>query len=108
MGKTDDLIEQRQFDSPAVRKVLDGMDFGELVRTLQAPETRTSFAPGHGYWQSGDGRPSLADEEPAVMAAVARCALNRSAMVATGKTFSQYHPERCGWCEYPLNQLLRA
>lgn len=64
----------------------------------------------HDHWRIGDGRPSLADEDPVAMCAIGRCATHRQrhgsvyGVLVPGNT----HPERCGYCDYPLAQLLRA
>lgn len=108
MANVNDLIDQRRFDLSSVRKVLDDLTYPELVATLQAPETITVYAKGHGHWREGDGHPPLADDDPAVMSAIARCALNRARLATTGISFSQFHQQRCGWCEYPIALLLAA
>lgn len=104
----DDLIDDRRLDHPAVVAYLDGLSFGEVVQLLQAPETVTRYAPPGPSWKRGDPRPTLADDRPEVMAAVARCSFNRSMLATTGVGFRWFHPERCGWCEYPHAELLAA
>ena len=56
------------------------------------------------------GRPDFADDDPAVMAAIARCATWRSAQALDSRSMvpGWVHPSRCGWCDDPLPELIRA
>lgn len=103
-----DLIGQRAFVNEVLIEYMDERSVPELMVQFGPPEVVTLYAGGQGHWEPGDGRPGLADDDPAVMAAIAHCAMNRLRMVTTGMTFSIRHPERCGWCPYPTPELLRA
>jgi len=63
----------------------------------------------HDHWRQGDGRPGLADDDPAVMCAIGRCASSRVAGAMGARLeYAGWHPGQCGWCGYPLEALLRA
>lgn len=75
----------------------------------QEPVIDTHYAVVDG-WHQGDRRPALADEDPAVNAAIGRCATWRLRGSFPGPTavVGRLHPAPCGWCEYPLLELLLA
>jgi hypothetical protein len=102
-------VHDRAFSDPAVRKYLDSSTIQELIEELGQPEVSTHYAKPT-YWKPGDGRPSLADEDPAAMSALARCVAHRSRTATirgpAGGDFA--HPEACGWCEYPVRECLIA
>ena len=100
----------RRFDDPDVRASLHKLDFTSLVDRLGEPEIVTKYAQGLGNWKLGDGRPALADDDPAVMAAIGRCAASRVRWQWTPGLSGggAVHPARCGWCDYPLPMLLTA
>ena len=116
MTRTDlaERIRARRFGDDDVRNGLDEMAFAAVERTLgPADAVQTYHAPGTGRWRQGDGRPSLADDDPAVMQAIGRCAAYRVRRDhRTGDVFpldvSAVHPEPCAWCDYPLTELLIA
>lgn len=66
------------------------------------------YAAGQGYWRVGDGHPALADDDPAVMQAIGRCAASRIRWGEGVVRLGAVHPAACGWCGYPLPELLRA
>jgi hypothetical protein len=105
LARTGDLDDKR------VTGYLDSLDVPELTAVLNAPEVRTTIftIPG-GLWSPGQPRPGLADEDPAVMAAIARCAMSRwrGSHVFGDLAVTETHPERCGWCDYPAEELQRA
>lgn len=67
---------------------------------------------GAGHWKVGMPRPVLASEDPAVMCAIGRCALARvrwaDAPPPLARSGIARHTGRCGWCDYPLTELLVA
>ena len=111
-AELDTLARTGRFDDARLTAYLDRLPYSELVGLLGAPEFRTEVAtPLKPTWEPGQTRPGLATEEPAEAAAIGRCA---SARWRTGGGDVVYfvpastHPEPCGWCGYPLPELLRA
>ncbi len=91
---------------------LDGYGYRELLTMLGDParvETRYATAIG---WQPGDGRPALATDDPAVAQAMGRCALDRAVRgdtpVGGVARLRMVHSTPCGWCDYPLDELVAA
>jgi len=111
-----DLARTGSLDDPKVREWLDGLDGPGLVAVLQPPsvETRVYRVPSGpripAAWSPGEPRPPLADEDPAVMAGIARCAMARWRKDRLYGDFieTETHPSRCGWCDYPAHELQRA
>lgn len=106
--RLDEKLTHRRFEDEGVRSALDEMDIDTLISVLGEPARVTRYAEQRG-WAVGDGRPLLADEDPAVMQAIGRCATNRvrhglAALVNLGPI----HNGECAWCPYPLEQLLEA
>lgn len=104
-------VEAREFDDPKVRAYLDALDDAAVRWRLGEPRVVTIYAQGKGYWEPGDGRPMLADEDPATMQAIGRCALSRVRSILPGPASLAHdavHPARCGWCDYPQELLLGA
>lgn len=106
----------REFARRDVMEALDAMTIDAVCRTLYSPSddgeptvTRV-FAQGQGSWRIGDGRPTFADEDPAVMQAIGRCAAYRVRLKMPGvmPLVAAAHPKACAWCEYPVAELLRA
>lgn len=93
--------------TPAVLKELDLLSLGELEDRYGKGRLSTSYHPGQGYWPPGSGRPVLTVEDPAAAQAAGRCAANRTRFggIVPGVSI---HPDRCGWCDYPLEELLAA
>jgi len=117
----DDVRTAEAFDA-RIRAYLDTRDHADVVALLMAPamETRIHVTPGapkdpeeradKGRWLPGDPRPGLADEDPGVIAAMGRCATARWRGDARFGDLArtEMHPERCGWCDYPAPELMRA
>jgi hypothetical protein len=102
-------VEAREFDDPKVRAYLDTLDEAAVRWRLGEPRIVTIYAEGQGHWHPGDGRPMLADEDPAVMQAIGRCAMARvRSSVPSALVSDAIHPAACGWCEYPQELLLGA
>ena len=105
------LARTGDLDDGRVIGYLDSLDVPELTALLNAPSVEARiFTVPNPLWKPGEPRPTLADEEPAVMAAVARCAMARW---RRDERFGdlirvETHPERCGWCDYPAPELQRA
>lgn len=60
-------------------------------------------------WKVGDGRPALATDDPAEVVAMNLCVIARSPRGArTIAGVTERHPERCGFCDYPVVELHRA
>ena len=84
-----------------IRSVVEGRGC-----TAACPTTKEGR---HRHWRRGDGRPMLADERPEVMCAIGRCATHRQRNEGIfDPRHAWVHPDRCGWCEYPLDELLIA
>lgn len=107
MMPVDTMVQKRLFGNAKVREALDAMTEVELVYAIGDADTvieRYASAPG---WSPGDDRPELADDDPAVMAALARCASSRTRWgVPAAIDFA--HRDPCGWCDWPLEQLIAA
>ena len=71
-------LEARAFDDPQVRAYLDTLSVETVEYRLGTPRVITIYAQPLGHWRVGDGRPSLANEDPAVMEAIGRCATART------------------------------
>lgn len=101
------LAREGRLDDARVTKYLDGLDYAGLCGVLQAPSLVTK--PDRTW---AGPRPLLADEDPAVNAAMARCSASRWRRVSAGRPLTvrvaESHPVRCGWCEYPLTELQAA
>ncbi len=106
MSKLDDLMDRRSFGDDNLRGVLDEMTSTELVVALGSPTGKMLMFEDAG-WSEGDGRPAYADDDPAVMAALSRCATNR-VRYGPDELTSWAHPAPCGWCDTPLGELLVA
>ena len=102
-------LTDRVFADPEVVAILDDMPTDSLHHRYGEPAITTMFAQPQKHWRVGDGRPSLADEDPAVMQAVGRCAASRVRWEDKPAIFGpSIHPAVCDWCEFPLPELLRA
>jgi hypothetical protein len=108
-------IAERHFDDPEVVEALDGMTIEAVCRTLAGPyddgqpSSYRHFAEGSGGWLAGDPRPGLADDDPAVMQAIGRCAAYRIRLKLPPMVFvAASHPRDCAWCSYPVAELLRV
>ena len=107
---------------------LDAMDLQEVIGRLGEPRVVTNYAQPRGcsrmcttavsvdgeveefhpHWRQGDDRPVLASEDPAVMCVIGRCATNRLRSGSALPNGAGTHPVRCGFCDYPLRELLLA
>lgn len=96
-----------------IRRTLDEMSVTGIDQFLGciAGLVRT-YDRGAGHWQVGMPRPALASEDPAVSCAIGRCALARvrwaDAPASVARSAIARHTEPCGWCDYPLEELLTA
>jgi hypothetical protein len=103
--RIEDMLTQRQFDHKDVRALMDEMSAQTLTARLGYPAVEKRYFEGSGSWQPGDGRPTLADEDPAVMQAIGRCLAHR---VRGQFSLSSIHPTTCDWCDYPTEELVVA
>jgi hypothetical protein len=101
-------IAQGQLSGPGVTDRLDRMELLEIIGLLGEPDHRTRYAGPLGHWRHGDPRPALADESPAVMQAIGRCAAARIRAAGPLVLAGPIHPAPCGWCGFPLRELLAA
>lgn len=104
-------IEARSFDHADVRDALDELTLDELTRAFGRPSVAVIHAKPTGHWTPGSGRPSLADDDSAVMQAIGRCLAFRirrrlPAPLSFGGRL--VHHDACDWCDYPEEQLLAA
>ncbi len=106
MSKLADLMDRRSFGDDKLRGVLDDLSATELVVAIGSPTGKMLTFEDAG-WSEGDGRPAYADDDPAVMAALSRCAANR-VRYGPDELTSWAHPAACGWCDAPLGELLTA
>lgn len=92
-----------------VRDMLNALSVGEVIALLGSPSERVGYATAPG-WTQGEGRPALANEDPAVMQSVGRCAAERARrrFPAPLPVLRAVHPSSCDWCEYPEDELLKA
>ena len=94
--------------TPAVRAELDLVPLERLQQLYGPGHLVTEYATPHGYWTPGDGAPLVSlDDDPAAAQAAGRCtaARTRFGSVFVGRSI---HPTRCGWCDYPMPELLAA
>lgn len=111
-----DRIFTRDFGDREVLEALDAISIEGVTRALYGPNddgtptVHRTFAKGAGSWDFGVERPSLADDDPAVMQAIGRCAAYRLRLKLPGvmPLVAPAHPRECAWCELPMAELLRA
>lgn len=109
--RLESMAREGQLDDPRVRDFLDQMPVATVISMLGTYTVQTkTFQPVGGEWTPGKERPILADENPAVMAAIGRCAAARMrhTSVYGDAAITVSHPERCGWCDYPKSDLIAA
>ncbi len=106
MSRLEDLMDRRSFRDPKLRAVLDEMTLLELTVAVGEADYKMTIYEDAG-WSAGDGRPAYANEDPAVIVALSRCAVNRIRFGPDDLT-SWAHPEPCGWCDVPIEALLAA
>lgn len=101
-----ETISSGQLSGPGVAARLDRMERDEIAGLLGEPVRVTRFVQPLGHWRPGQPRPVLADDDPAVMQAIGRCAAARirDPRLVSGSV----HPRPCGWCGFPLRELLAA
>ena len=107
-AKIQQRLEERRFGETAVVELMDDMTTDVLEYKFGPPTMTTLYAEPQGYWQQGDPRPPLADDDPAVMQAIGRCAAFRGRSPEGYRPKGGVHPAACGWCSYPLKELLAA
>lgn len=101
-------LDDHDFTDQDVLSLLAEMDIDQIIRTLGEPRHFTEYATAQG-WKVGDGRPSVANDDPAVMQSVGRCAAARVRWSAKPNlSFGSVHPASCDWCDYPIEELLKA
>jgi hypothetical protein len=88
--------------------LLDDLVDEQLWRILGEPARVIRYAEPFGHWHERDQRPALADERPAVMQAIGRCAAARIRAVGSIPLAGPIHPAPCSWCGFPLRELLAA
>lgn len=103
----EERVEAREFDDPKVQQLLDALSVESIEYRLGPPRVVTVHATAPG-WDQGSGQPSLASEDPAVMQAIGRCLASRSRFETPQLSAGAIHPRRCGWCDYPTEQLQAA
>jgi hypothetical protein len=89
------------------RDTLNAMSIAQVVASIGAPDEHVQYASVPG-WKVGDGRPDLASDDPAVMQAMGRCAASRVRHKLPAMALERVHLSACGWCEYPLEEVLKA
>ncbi len=103
-----ETISSGQLSGPAVAARLDRMDRDEVVGLFGEPLRVTRHALPLGHWRPGQSRPALADDDPAVMQAIGRCAAARIRDPRLTRGLAAIHRDPCGWCGFPLRELLAA
>lgn len=104
--RIDERIAARAFRDAEVLEVLDTLDEASLRYRLGDPRARRSWE--RSGWDDRDPRPALASDDPAVVCAIGRCASWRAAGEMGPLLPGRVHADACGWCGYPLPELLRA
>lgn len=108
----DTAIDAQEWDSAGVRDRLDAYTIDELEDVIGPGERLTAYAVAAGEpWSMGDGRPDLADDDPAVQQVIAYCAANRArAKLKPAPTFisGDIHPSTCGYCSYDDDEIFKA
>jgi hypothetical protein len=94
---------------------LDAMGYEDLVAVLGQPDRMTTIMrEGGRRWQPGLAKPSLANSDPAVTQAMARCITFRAIFGTPTTDFGSVlneetiHPKVCAFCDYPLEELEAA
>lgn len=102
----EERLSARLLGDREVQELLDDLPLRSVEGTLGTPETAIAHhEPAGRWWHQGDPRPVLADDDPAVMQAIGRCAASRARGVLV---MGAIHPEGCQWCEYPTGLVLAA
>jgi hypothetical protein len=107
--------EMYDFANRRDRKDLDLLSIDALIGIFGEPEVIPEWdAPRLRHWQPGDPRPLFANDDPAVMQAIGRCAAARvygslrSDLAPLRSVITNAHPAECGWCSDSLEELLAA
>lgn len=104
----EDKLNAKMYGDSDVLAILDELPLGAVTARLGGPDVSVSHhEPDGRWWRQGDPHPILADDDPAVMQAISRCAASRArgnGLPVTGSV----HIEGCQWCEYPAAELLAA
>jgi hypothetical protein len=98
-------------DGPGILSELHASMFdgpGDLEERGSLLVRVTRYAEPLGHWRLGQPRPALADNDPAVMQAIGRCAAARIRDPRLVRVAGSIHREPCGWCGFPLRELLAA
>lgn len=94
--------------------MLDNLEWDALVAELGEPDhIATVMREGGRCWQPGQPKPVLANSDPAVTQAMARCLCSRLAHGTSGDfgavlNSMVIHPKVCNFCDYPTEQLEAA
>ena len=100
-----------QLDDPRVKAFLDDLPVATVISMIGSYTVSTKvLGPIGGVWKAGMDKPMLADPDPAIMSAIGRCAAARlrNATRPAPMQVSVTHPYRCGWCDYPQEELIAA
>lgn len=106
-SELDRLVNDRVLDHAKVRQLLDNMTVEEVVMDLGQPDHIERYQEPT-MWHQGDPRPVLATDDPAVTIAMSKCALSRMRHIGPGPAVDVFHPDTCGFDDYPVEQLLLA
>jgi hypothetical protein len=99
------------------RRELDQLGIDALIGIFGEPEVVPEWdTPRLLHWQPGDPRPLFANDDPAVMQAIGRCAAARiwDSLPSDRQprplaiAITNAHPAECGWCSDELEELLAA
>jgi hypothetical protein len=101
-----EAIASGELSGSGVAARLDRMDPDEVIGLFGEPVRVTRYAEVLGHWRVGQPRPALADDDPAVMQAIGRCAATR--IRDPRLVLASVHRASCGWCGFPLQELLAA
>lgn len=94
--------------TPAVLAELGLVSLDRLRQMYGPGHLVTEYAPTQGYWKPGEGRPFITfEDDPAAAQAAGRCGASRTRYASIFADRS-IHPARCGWCDYPLDELLKG
>lgn len=105
----EESLRKRDFEDDDLRKMLDKASVSDIIGMLGAPRWVKHVFQSTMHWKPGDERPALASDDPAVMQGIGRCAASRVNEVSGIRTrFSIHDADRCLWCDYPLDEMMRA
>lgn len=103
----EESLRKRDFEDDELRRMLDKTSVAEVINMLGSPHWVTRRHQSTDFWEPGDERPALASDDPAVMQSIGRCATSRAAGGISAR-FAIHDAERCQWCEYPMDEMLKA